>query len=125
MYISNCLKSLILTILITDEDLSRDDDTIYSMKYSFLVKMNNYLTKVKIKRNGNINHLYFVRWFHTRLFLRHPLLAPPLHFLKSLCPLTSVSLHSPLDSTTPTLTQISPALIQPTNLSWFKQISKR
>ena len=54
MYISNCLKSLILTILITDEDLSRDDDTIYSMKYSFLVKMNNYLTKVKIKRNGNI-----------------------------------------------------------------------
>ena len=44
MYNSNCLKSLLLTISTTNEHLSKDDNTIYCMKFSFLVKMKNYST---------------------------------------------------------------------------------
>ena len=44
MYNSNCLKTLLLTIQTTNERLSKEDNTIYCMKFSFLVKMKNYFT---------------------------------------------------------------------------------
>ena len=51
---------------------------------------------------------------------------PPL--LKSLCPVPSFLFHSlfrySIKTVPPTLTQIPPALIWPTNLPWFEQISK-
>ena len=45
-------KSQLLTIWITNEYLSKDDNTIYCIKFSFLVKMKNY--SLKIKNIGNI-----------------------------------------------------------------------
>ena len=54
MYNSNCLKTLLLTIQTTNERLSKEDNTIYCMKFSFLVKMKNCFTEVKIKRISNI-----------------------------------------------------------------------
>ena len=59
--------------------------------------------------------------------LRHPpldLVPPP--FFKSLSPLSSFLFHPLLRyfRQTPTLLQPSPALTRPTNLPWFKQISK-
>ena len=44
MYNSNCLKTLLLTIQTTNERLSKEDNTIYCMKFSFLVKMKNCFT---------------------------------------------------------------------------------
>ena len=54
MYNSNCLKSLLLSIYATNERLSKEDNTIYCMMFSFLVKMKNYFTQVKLKRIDNI-----------------------------------------------------------------------
>ena len=44
MYNSNFLKSLLLSIKTTNESLSKEDNTIYCMKFSFVVKMKNYFT---------------------------------------------------------------------------------
>ena len=41
MHNSNCLKSELLTILTTNEHLSKDDNNIFCMKLFFLVKMKN------------------------------------------------------------------------------------
>ena len=62
-------------------------------------------------------------------FSRHPTLDPacPLPFLKFFLPLPSFLFHPPFKvflTVPPTLTQFPPALIRPTNLPWFKQISK-
>ena len=44
MYNSNCLRSLLLTIYTTNERLSREYNTLYCMKFSFLVKIKKYFT---------------------------------------------------------------------------------
>ena len=54
MYNSNCLKSLLLSIETTNEHLSKEDNTIYCMTFSFLVKMKNYFNSVKIKGIDNV-----------------------------------------------------------------------
>ena len=60
--------------------------------------------------------------------LRHPPLDPSYpQFLKFLFPLPSFLFHPllmHLNTVPPTLMQPPPALIQPTNLPWFKKISK-
>ena len=61
-------------------------------------------------------------------FLRHPSLdpaRPPLFKIFVTPPFFSVSPSFKVFSTVPpTLTQLHPALIRPTNLPWFRQISK-
>ena len=44
MHNSNFLESLLITIGTTNEHLSKDDNTIYCMKFSFLVRVKNYFT---------------------------------------------------------------------------------
>ena len=43
MYNSNRLKSLLLSIETATEPINKEDNTTYCTKFSFLVKMKNYL----------------------------------------------------------------------------------
>ena len=93
----------------------------------------NFLMKLMMARqftSNNESYYYDLSSYgaSSPLFLRHPHLDPT-------CPLFKIFVSPPLffvpppiktlQTVPPTLTQPSPVLIRPTNLLWFKQISKR
>ena len=122
------LKKNISYVLLTDQSLLLDFEKLHKILKKIPVKFAR--TPLLQVASELVEYQVIVSKgvLHPLPFLRHPSFDPVCpHFLKPLFPFPlfcPTPFQGILDSPT-ILKQPTPALIQPTKLPWFKQISKR